>query len=129
MIIESENKKLREAMANRKKRTKKTIPLLVIDNDSFDEYKALKVKQNSRRTRQQSQPKPTNKKTRKQRRRPSLDDAEDSTLLEGINLPIEVAEEVENEECEVNAQLTVELHATLESTRPIRERQLPKRYR
>jgi hypothetical protein len=59
----------------------------------------------------------------RQRARSSSTANEDDTALEGgIELPIKEAEKTENEENEVNVQLSIELDATTQSTRSDRTR-------
>jgi hypothetical protein len=67
--------------------------------------------------------------TQRRARAPSTSEEGGKESDISIQLPIEEADGAENQENQVDKQLSTEPNTTVESARPTRERQLPMRYR
>jgi len=117
VIKDRENKALRQAQANKKKRSKKTIPLTIINTDAWDEYKEQLLNREANKKRKNAGPKnsrkgkqpqsqQTNQSTQRRPRARRFSISSESSLEELPQLPIQEAVEVENEENAANQQLT-----------------------
>ena len=143
VIKSQENKALRQAQANKKQRSKKTLKLTVINTDTWDQVKEkLLNRENNKKNRKrknagpkngrkekQPQPQSTNQPPPRRRRARRFDILSESSLEELPQLPIQEEIEVVSEENLVNEQLTTELSASIEPARPTRARRKPIRFR
>ena len=127
---------LQEAAAGKKKRSKKTIGVRVIDADTWEEWERQAMEKEEKKKRRNTAKKGQGKKQHSATRNTQRRARAQSTSEEGGNesdisfqSPIEQADGAENQENQVDAQLSTEPNTTVESARPTRERQLPMRYR
>jgi hypothetical protein len=143
VIKNQENKALRQAQANKKERSKKTLLLTVIDADSWDEIEEqLLKKENNKKNKKrnntgpknsrkgkQPQPQLTNQSSPRGRGARGFDTLSESSLEELPQLPIQEKAEATVEENSANEQLATELSASIEPARPFRARRKPIRFR
>jgi hypothetical protein len=140
VIREQENKTLRQAQANKKQRSKKTLKLTVIDADTWDEVKEqlLKKENNKKRNNtstkngqkgKQPQPQLTNQSPPQRHRARQFNISSKSSLEELPQSPIQEEIEAATEENLANKQLTAELSSSIEPAKLSRARRKPIRFR